>query len=67
MSKKGLSRIQQEQIVIELACGIETMSDDEFEALYNELDIEYQLQVDQDVREFGNNAVGDEHYNPDED
>jgi uncharacterized NAD-dependent epimerase/dehydratase family protein len=65
MSKK-LTKVQQEQMVVEIACNMETMSEEEFDYLYNQLDVDYQMQVDDDVREFADNAVGDEHWDSDE-
>ena len=57
MSKK-LSKIQQEQIVVDLTVEMETMDENEFEDLYNQLDIEHQMQVDQAASGFADNAIG---------
>lgn len=61
----GLSKDEQDQIVVDLAVGIETLSEEEFEDLYNQLDVDHQMEVDQDVREFADSAVGDEHWDSD--
>lgn len=60
-----LSKDQQDAIVIDLAVGIETMDEAEFEELYNQLDADHQMQVNDDVRSFADNAVGDEHWDSD--
>ena len=60
-----LSEIEQEQIVGDLAVGVETLNDEEFDDLYNQLDVDHQMQVDDNLREFANNAVGDEHWDSD--
>ncbi len=62
---RGLSKDEQDQIVVDLAVGIETLSEEEFEELYNQLDVDHQMEVDQDIREFADNAVGDEHWDSD--
>lgn len=61
-----LSDIEQEQIVVDLAVGVETLSEEEFDDLYGQLDVDHQMQVDENLREFANNAVGDEHWDSDD-
>lgn len=59
------SEAEQEQIVVELAVGVETLSE-EFDDLYSQLDVNHQMQVDENLQEFANNAVGDEHWDSDD-
>ena len=60
-----LSDHEQDEIVTELAVNVETLSEEEFDHLYRQLDIDHQLQVNENVREFADNAVGDEHWDSD--
>lgn len=60
-----LSKNEQDQIVVTLAVDGPSMEEEEFEALYEQLDIEHQMEVDQDVRDYADNAVGDEHWDSD--
>lgn len=60
-----LSQDEQDDIVGRLGVGVETMDEDEFDALYDQLDADHQAQVDVSVREFADNAVGDEHWDSD--
>lgn len=57
--------VEQEEIVAALVNGMETMDKEEFDDLYNQLDTEHKLEVDQSIREFADNAVGDEHWDSD--
>lgn len=66
MNETKLNKIQQEQQVIELCCSFETMSEDIFNDLYNELDSYHQIQVDDAMVEFANNAIGSEYWNSDD-
>lgn len=61
----GLSKDEQDQIVVDLAVGVETLSEEEFDDLYQQLDVDHRMEVDQDIREFADNAVGDEHWDSD--
>ncbi len=54
-----------ENTVVELACGIETMDEDEYEEKYNSLPEEYQRQVDANELEFADNAVGSDSWRSD--
>lgn len=45
---------------------METMDENDFETLYNQLDADYQLNVDRAIREFADFAVGSEHWDSDE-
>ena len=56
----------QEGILTDLACGMETMSEEEQDDLYNQLDFDHQMKAYDDACEFANNAVGDEHWNSDD-
>jgi hypothetical protein len=46
---EGLSKDQQDQLVVDLAVNIETMDEEEFEKLYGQLDAEHQAQVRDDI------------------
>ncbi|MFE5332196.1 hypothetical protein ACFRCG_38020 [Embleya sp. NPDC056575] len=59
------SNDQQAGIVAELTANIESLPDEEFDDLYNQLDVEHRREVDLVVREFADNAVGDEHWDSD--
>ena len=65
VSKRRITKAEQSGIVAELIEGLETLSQEEFDGLYNQLDIDHQMEVDQSVREFADNAVGDEHWDSD--
>ena len=65
MSKEPLSEDEQDAIVTELAVNIAALSEEEFEHLYGQLDTAHQIRVDGNVREFADNAVGDEHWDSD--
>ncbi|MFC8921715.1 hypothetical protein [Cellulosimicrobium sp. NPDC057127] len=62
---EGLSQDEQDTIVGELIEGIETLDEDESDALYDQLDADHQMRVDAAVRRFADNAVGDEHWDSD--
>ena len=51
-------KYEQENLVVELACNIESMDEEEYEEKYNSLAPEYQRQVDANALEFADNAVG---------
>ncbi|MBM7094803.1 hypothetical protein JSY36_03450 [Bacillus sp. H-16] len=56
---------KQKKIANKLINDMETMDENEFENLYNQLDVDYQLYVDRAVREFADFAVGSEHWDSD--
>jgi len=60
-----LSSDEQDTIVGQLGEGVETLTEEEFDALYDQLDADHQMQVDASVREFADDAVGDEHWDSD--
>ncbi|WP_164492617.1 hypothetical protein [Streptomyces sp. CNQ-509] len=60
-----MSEDQQDAIVMELAVNVETLSEEEFEHLYRQLGSDHQSQVNDNVREFAANAIGDEHWDSD--
>lgn len=66
MSTEPLSEEEQDAIVTELAVNVAALSEEEFEALYRQLDTEHQLRVDDNVRQFADNAVGNEHWDSDD-
>lgn len=61
-----LSKAEQDQIVVDLAVGVESLDDDEFEELYDQLDVKHQIEVDQNLREFANGAVGSDTWDSDD-
>ncbi len=60
-----LSAREQNEIVNTLAAEIETLTEEEFDALYEQLDGSHQAEVNANVREFADDAVGDEHWDSD--
>lgn len=62
----GLSKAEQDQIVVDLAVDVETLTEEEFDEQYDQLDADHQSQVDQNVREFADNAVGSETWDSDD-
>jgi hypothetical protein len=65
MRKGRLSKAEQHEIVVELATGVESLSEEEFDDLYDQLDAEHRIEVDQSVRDFADNAIGSEHWDSD--
>jgi hypothetical protein len=57
--------VEQEETVVALISGMETMDEEEFEDLYNQLDDEHKMEVYEAIQEFAANAVGDEHWDSD--
>ncbi len=57
-----LSQDEQDDIVSRIGVGLETMDYDEIEALRDQLDADHKSQVDDSIREFADNAIGDEHW-----
>ena len=53
-----LDYFEQEELTMELICGMETMDIDEWEEKYDILDVEHQIEVDEALQEFADNAVG---------
>jgi hypothetical protein len=62
---KRLSKAEQGEIVTQLAVNIESLTEDEFQELYDQLDVDHQIEVNGNVREFADRAVGDEHWDSD--
>jgi hypothetical protein len=62
-----LSKAAQDEIVGELAVAMSgpELTEDEFDALYNQLDAEHQMAVRDSIRDFADNAVGTEHWDSD--
>ena len=63
---RRLSKAEQDDIVGQLAVEVETLTWEEFEELYDQLDIEHKMEADENLREFVDNAVGSEHWDSDE-
>lgn len=63
---RKLSKLAQDNLVVDLLCAIETMDSDEFESKYNMLDIDHQIEVDDGVRNFADDAVGCDWWDCDE-
>ena len=63
---KQLSNNEQDEIVVQLTTNLGGMiEDDEFEALFEQLDVDHRLEVNDAIREFANNAVGSDHWESD--
>jgi hypothetical protein len=45
---------------------MESLDENVFEELYEQLDLDHQLHVDETVRDFADGAVGSEHWDSDE-
>lgn len=63
---RKLSKLAQDNLVVDLLCAIETMDSDEFESKFNMLDIDHQIEVDEGVRNFADGAVGCDWWDCDE-
>lgn len=61
----GLPKDQQDEIVNKLAAEIGTLEEDEWDALYDQLDRDHKDEADDIAREFADDAVGDEHWDSD--
>jgi hypothetical protein len=44
---------------------MESLGEEEFDDLYDQLDAKHQMEVDQSVRDFADNAIGSEHWDSD--
>lgn len=55
----------EDEIVIELIDNLETLDSEVFETLYNRLDVDHQIEVDESIREFANNAIGCDYWDSD--
>lgn len=66
MSRRSNEYWEQEEMMNDLIFNLEVMDSEEFEELYDKLDADHQIQVDIAVREFANNAIGDEHWDSDD-
>ncbi|MCA1223565.1 hypothetical protein [Streptomyces sp. 8L] len=62
MSKPELSLDEQNTIVGELMANVDTFEEEEFDELYDQLDADHQREVDGRIREWANNAVGDDNW-----
>lgn len=62
----SLSPREQDEIVTTLAVEKESLTEEEFDDLYQQLDGEHKATVMDDLREFAANAIGDEHWDSDE-
>jgi hypothetical protein len=60
-----LSNIEQNEIVNQLGAGLESLTEEEFDDLYDQLDSSHQTEVNQEIRTFADNAVGSEHWDSD--
>ena len=58
------TKAQQDQMVVDLDPN--TMDEEEYAEIYDQLDAEHQLQADQDMRDFANNAVGSDTWDSDD-
>lgn len=56
----------EDEIVIVLIDNMETLDSEVFEKLYDRLDVDHQIEVDDSIREFANNAVGCDYWDSDD-
>lgn len=61
-----LSRVQQEQMILDVMSRIEEISDDELDEIRNELDDEYRDKLDDAIQQFADDAVGDSSWRRDD-
>lgn len=61
-----MSSSKQKRIVKKIIDNLEQMDEDEMEKLYDQLDEEHQMKVDDAIREFADAAVGSEYWDSDE-
>lgn len=61
-SEERLTEDQLDSIVMDLTTDIGSLSEEEFDGLYNQLDVDRQMEVDSAIRRFADNAVGDENW-----
>ena len=54
-----MDRYEQDNLVVELCCEVESMDSDEWEVKYESLDIEHQMEVDESMEQFADDAIGD--------
>ena len=54
-----MDRYEQDNLVVELSCEVETMDSDEWEGKYELLDAEHQMEVDESMEQFADDAIGD--------
>ena len=55
-----------EEEVMDLITNMETMDSDEFMERYEQLDADDKIAVDDAIREFAANAIGDDHWDSDD-
>jgi len=60
-----LSDDEQDGIVAQLGENVDSLDEDEFNALYEQLDDAHKRQVDDDLREYADNAVGSDDWDRD--
>lgn len=71
MGEQPLSQDEQDQLVVDLTVNLDSPGDlggpgDEgWDKLYNQLDIDHQIEVNDAIRGFADDAVGDEHWDSD--
>lgn len=59
-----LSKAEQDQMVVDLDPN--TMDEEEYAEIYDQLDVKHQMQADEDTRNFANNAVGSDTWDSDD-
>lgn len=62
MSENELSEDEQNTIAQQLMVNIDTLSEEEIDELYDQLDTYHQREVDDAIREWANDAVGDDNW-----
>jgi hypothetical protein len=61
----ALDNDEQDRLVARLSVEVETMDGDEWDALRAQLDAKHRRQLDEEVREWATDAIGDENWNSD--
>ena len=54
-----IERYEQDNLVVELCTEVEVMDRDEWQEKYDSLDIDHQIEVDESMDRFADNAIGD--------
>lgn len=65
MSPRKLSKGAQEDIVQQLEVGMETLEEEEFNELFEQLDDHHKMKVRDSMREFADDAIGTSHWDSD--
>ena len=59
---RKLSRDEQNEIVNEITSNFDSMESDEYERLYDQLDVDHQIEVDDAAHQYADDAIGTPHW-----